>query len=245
MNLAELQSALFSLVTRDGLTRVEAARLVSGGALDPAARVSVYAQMYVLRTQDSIREDFPKTSALLGGRFEPTVLAYVQKHHSTHYSLSMLGSRFPEFLRERGERALADLAELEWLHADVFIAPDSEVLEGAALASVDPEKFGGARLEFVPAFRLVWLEHDVREAWRDDTVAPPVERTAFLVWRKGHEVFHVAVEADEARALEALQQAATIETACEAFAGRDNPAVAAFTAIGSWVTEGMVARIRF
>jgi hypothetical protein len=156
----------------------------------------------------------------------------------------MLGADFPRFLREQGEGALADLAELEWLHAEVFIAPDSEVLEGAALGQIDPEKFGGASLEFIPAFRLRWLDHDVRDAWRDDAVAPAAARTAFLIWRKGHEVFHVAVEDDEAKAIEALQQGGTIEAACEAFSGREDPAVAAFTAIGSWVTEGMVARVR-
>ena len=251
MNLAQLQSALFSLVTDDGRTPVRPNQIVGGGSLEPGARVEIYAEMYVLRTRDSIREDFPKLTKRLGERFESTVADYVHRHHSTHYSLSMLGRRFPEFLRERGEGALADLAELEWLHAEIFIARDSSVLEAAALSTIDPEKFGGATLEFTPAFRLVWLDHDVREAWRDDGEPIGLEgrpvtasRTAFIVWRKGHEVFHVTVEPDEAEAVEALKRGGTIEAACEAFAGRENPATAAFTAIGSWVNEGMVARIQ-
>jgi hypothetical protein len=300
MNLAQIQSALFSLVTADRQTKTAPAAIVGGGALQPDARVHIYAEMYVLRTQDSIREDFPKVTEKLGDRFEQTVLEYVQQHHSTHYSLGMLGEHFPAFLRARGEKELADLALLEWLHAAMFIAPDSEVVEGADLAKIDPEKFGGARLEFVPAFRLVWFEFDPVKGERSEgersegersegerppfmvsgvepraaegsergtpdapldsargervsgglapgrvgSVAPDLRTgTPYLVWRKGHEVFHVAVEPDEARAIEALQAGGTIEAACEAFAGREDPAVAAFTAIGSWVTESMVARV--
>ena len=243
MNLAQLQSALFSLVTRDGSTAVQPEQLVNGGPIAPPDRVGIYAEMYVLRTRDSISEDFPKVTLRLGDLFEQTVLDYVNQRHSTHYSLSMLGSDFAQFLRVRGDRALADLATLEWLHAETFLAADSEVLEPSALATIDPEKFGGATIEFTPSFRLVWLDHDVREAWRDDAVEPEAARTAFLVWRKDFEVFHVAIEDDEAKAIEALQAGGTIETACEAFSGREDPAIAAFTAIGSWVSEGMVARV--
>jgi hypothetical protein len=242
MNLAQLQSALFSLVTADGATRVQPAQLVDAGKLSPEQRVDVYAQMYVLRTQDAIREDFPKVSARLGDRFEATVHAYVQRHPSTHYSLSMLGQHFAGFLRERPEDAqLADLAQLEWLHSDSFIARDSQVL--TTLSGVDPTQFGTAKLEFVPAFRLAWLAHDVRPLWREEAQTAPVAKTAFVVWRKEHEVFHVVVEADEARAIEALLRGETLEAACEAFTEREDPAAAAFAAIGSWLSEGMLARV--
>ena len=56
-------------------------------------------------------------------------------------------------------------------------------------------------------------------------------------------MFHRAVEPDEAKAIDALQAGGTIEAACEAFAGREDPAVAAFTAIGGWFSEGMIASV--
>lgn|GEM_PF-3372312 len=249
MNLAQLQSALFSLVTDDGKTTTKAEEFVSGGSLTPDQRVHVYASMFVARTQDSIREDFPKVTKALGDSFVSTVGAYLQRFPSTHFSLSMLGHGFPGFLRDTQTSLLADLAELEWLHAHVFVAEDCEPLTSKSLAGLDPEKFAGGRLDFIPAFKLVWLAHDVRPLWRaleaGEEAVPEIEaeRTAMLVWRKGHEVFHVALEADEARAIQALQQGETIGAACDAFAEREAPAVAAFTAIGSWFNEGMVARL--
>lgn len=248
MNLASIQSALFSLVTADRETKVEPDALVHGGALTPAQRVHIYAGMYVSRTQDSIREDFPKVTQLLGDAFESTVSAYVERYPSTHHSLSMLGRQFPRFLREASSVRLADLAQLEWMHADVFIARDCEPLTTQALAGMDPQKFANATLQFVPALQLAWLTHDVRSLWRalEDQLPLPEAvpgRTPLLVWRKGHEVFHVALEHDEAMAVEALQQGGTIGAACELFEERADPAAAAFTAIGSWFTESMVARV--
>lgn len=121
-------------------------------------------------------------------------------------------------------------------------------LTAQALAGMDPEKFAEARLEFIPALQVAWLTHDVRSLWRAieaGEALPEVEpgKTPLLVWRKEHEVFHDALEHDEAMAIEALQQGGTIGAACEAFAERPDPAVAAFTAIGSWFSESMVARI--
>ncbi len=249
MNLSQLQSALFSLVTDDGKTPVPSGEIVGGGSLSADQRVHVYASMFVARTQDSIREDFPKVTQLLGEAFVSTVGAYLQRFPSTHFSLSMLGHEFPGFLRDTATPLLADLAELEWLHAHVFVAEDCEPLTAAALAGLDPQKFAEGQLAFIPGFRLVWLAHDIRPLWRaleagEPAPEIPAQRTAMLVWRKGHEVFHVGLEADEARAIEALQQGESIGAACEAFADREDPAVAAFTAIGSWFNEGMVARLK-
>lgn len=248
MNLAQLQAAMFSLVTADGQTKLAAEQLVGGGSLSPDQRVHIYAAMYLARTQDTIREDFPKVTQLLGDAFVPTVTAYVDRYPSTHFSLSMLGRDFPKFLRESSSIRLADLAQLEWMHSDVFVARDCEPLTAQALAGMDPQKFAEARLDFIPALQLAWLTHDVRSLWRaieQGEPLPEVEpgKTPLLVWRKEHEVFHVAVEHDEAMAIEALQHGGTIGAACEAFAERPEPSIAAFTAIGSWFSECMVARV--
>ncbi|MBS1149215.1 MAG: hypothetical protein H6Q89_913 [Myxococcaceae bacterium] len=248
MNLAEIQAALFSLVRGDRETKVAPEEVVGGGSLSPAQRVHVYAGMYVARTQDAIREDFPKVSQLLGEAFAPTVAAYVEGYPSTHFSLSMLGRQFPQYLRETAPGPLADLAQLEWMHCEVFVARDCEPATARALAGIDPERFAGAKLQFIPALQLAWLTHDVRALWRAVEAGEPAPelkpgKTPLLVWRKEHEVFHVALEPDEALAIEALQRGESLGAACEAFAERADPAAAAFTAIGSWFSESMVARV--
>ena len=248
MNLAGIQAALFSWVTANRETKISAEEIVAGGALSSEDRVHIYAQMYVARTQDSIRADFPKVTQLLGETFDSTVSAYVDHYPSTHFSLSMLGREFPRFLRQRESMQWADLAQLEWMHADVFVARDCEPLSAQSLAGIAPERFAEATLEFVPALQLAWLDHDVRPLWRAIEQGEPLPeivraRTPILVWRQAHEVFHVALAPDEATAIEALQRGGTMGAACELFAARADPAAAAFSAIGSWFTERMVARV--
>ena len=91
-----------------------------------------------------------------------------------------------------------------------------------------------------------WTAPDVGALWaaceHGGTVPRAVKRgaRAYLVWRKGLEVFHAEVAKDEAKAVEALQLGETVEAACLAFEKRRDPAKAAFTAIASWVTEGML-----
>lgn len=248
--LAAQQAALFSLITRDGLSAVDAELLVKGGALKPRARVDVYGEMYVLRTRDALRDDFPHVARLLGEkRYANVVAAYVDRYQSTHYSLARLGHAFAHHLARhppKGARAdLADLATLEWARAEAFVAENAAVATQASMAALGAQ-LGAARLRFVPSFALVRTRHDVGALWaaceHGGTVPRAVKRgaRAYLVWRKGLEVFHAEVAKDEAKAVEALQLGETVEAACLAFEKRRDPAKAAFTAIASWVTEGML-----
>jgi hypothetical protein len=63
------------------------------------------------------------------------------------------------------------------------------------------------------------------------------------VWRHGFEVFHGARDLDEATALEAAASGDPLSRICAAFAGREQPATAAFAAIVGWFDEGWVAAV--
>jgi hypothetical protein len=254
MTLAETQRALFSLITGHGSAAdAERARelVVSAGRLSADERVEIYAQMFSVRTLDALREDFPKLTALLGDHgFAELCAAYVHSAPSEHPSLAKLGARLTAFLREHtaeGARAdLADLAALEWARAEVFVEADAEPLVPSALGARDPKTFAATRLKLIPALRVLVCEHDVAPVWRalqdgHEAPTPQPQATSIVVWRKEFEVFHATVAADEGRALVLARAGRTLEELCDEFAERDDPAAAAFQAIGSWFTEGMVA----
>ncbi len=259
MRLAQVQSALFSLVTQDGRTWLQPEALVAGGTLNASERVQIYAEMYRLRTRDSLREDFPHLAKVLGDDWDAVVDAYVDRYHSEHHSLHRLGRKFSEFLGEGSEdtpphpvprttlsRWERDLAGLEWARAEAFVAVDSKVIGPEAFQALG-ERLPAARLELVPSLQTLELEYDVDAVWRAMEAggeAPAVHRraTRLVVWRKGFEVFHSAIEADELEALTRARAGQSVAEICEAFAGREDPARAAFAALGSWVNEGMIAR---
>lgn len=252
MRLAQTQGRLFEAIAErksDGIEQL----IQPGRRLSAAQRVEIYAQMYLWRQVDALEEDFPKLAALLGeGEFAHLVEDYVKAYPSEHPSLGRLGRKLAQFISERGSESLrpdlADLAGLEWARAEVFVERDSPSAPADAFARLAPERFGQAKCRLCSAWRLLHLRHDPMPLWHaiengePALEANPVERH-ILVWRKGWSVYHAAVDPDEARALERAREGATLGEVCEAFAGADQPAAAAFAALQSWIGEGLVASV--
>lgn len=222
-------------------------------------RLQIYAGMYEARTHDALIEDVPYTAKLLADRFPALVKAYVAEQPSTHHSLARLGHAFAPWLRKRaaGDGApltpgLADLAELEWARSESFVADSFTPVEPEAVQQLGPERFTQCWMHFVPSLRLLELEHDVLPLWKamEEKAEPPLpaalaQKTYVIVWRKGFEVFHVAIQEDEYQAMKAVQARETVAQVCERFAARgDDAAHVAFQALGSWLTEGMIAALR-
>jgi len=253
VTLAQLQAQMFEWVAGTSPVR-ETALLVKPGTLSPDERVTVYAEMYWLRLRDVLRDEFELVRAVMGDEAMDVLIAkYVKAHPSTHFSLGRLGEHLPAFLKQHPiENApwVADLAALEWARAQSFVAPDSPVAEPSALASIGPENAETVRLTLTPSVHVVHLDFDVRALFRalvdgaaTGDVAVPREHTSVVVFRKGFEVFHDGVSRAEASALELAKSGATLPALCEASVddSHEDAAKRAFTAIASWVSEGMVA----
>lgn len=257
MKLAELQETMFRAVTGEGALE-ETAALVHGGPIDPVDRVGIYAEMYWLRMRDALRSDYPLVLRIIGDEdFDVLVARHVRRRPSIHYSLGRLGVGMADTLREapmEGKPWLADLAALEWARAESFVAVDAPVLSAAELSGMTEDSFTRAKLVASPSLRLVRLSYDLRSVWRaleadGLSEAPgvpevPEQVVPVAVWRKGFQVFHVAVGAEEARALSGVLEGQDMPSVCEAFADGPEPVAAAFQAIGSWIAEGMMSELR-
>ena len=105
-------------------------------------RLGVYADMFVWRQVDALREDFPETAARLGDeKFFELARRYVLEHPSEDPDLGRLGRKFAEFSGEPG-------AALEWARAEVFLEKEVPRMEAAEFA-------GTLAVRIVPALRLV------------------------------------------------------------------------------------------
>lgn len=224
--------------------------LVGTPLLDARARVGIYADMFIWRQIDALREDFPKVALVLGDApFYALADEYLGERPSRHASLSELGRELPGFLREwRGEGARADLADLaavEWARAKVFEESNVETAPVERLRILGPEALPHARLRFVPALRVLDLAHDLQPLWQAlEEGAPPgppaPQQQRVAVWRKDYEVLHAAIDDDEAQALALARSGEPLGAVCEAFARRSDAVEAAFRAISSWFVEGWI-----
>ena len=229
-----MQTLFWRLVSAPEGVRKGAAELTRVGALEsedlsflvrPDARLGsterldVYADMYFYRLRDCLAEDFPKVAAWIGeARFHNLVTDYLLAQPPTHFSLRELGRALPDFLDAHalsGELpALADLARLEWARVDVFDDADATPLSREALlrSAAPPEELA---LVLIPSARLLSLDVSVLPLWKRldapggrgaDADGPHEggEIRGVRVWRRGFEVFHRSLPADEECALASL-----------------------------------------
>ena len=98
MKLAEMQRLFHQLASRaPGSEAIDPALLFTGTAeLDSSARIGIYADMFIWRQIDALRDDFPKLARVLGaGPFYAMAEDYLREHPSRHASLSELGRELP------------------------------------------------------------------------------------------------------------------------------------------------------
>jgi hypothetical protein len=272
--LDAIQRRLWRLVTDpDG---VESARAASGdpsGArlgellradrgLSAVARLSVYANAYLVRIRACLREDFPALAAVLGeAAFHDLVQTYLMMHPPERPSLRHAGARLAAHLRTPPFAAIfasrapfaAELAALEWAIVDAFHAPDRAALGREALAQVPLDAWPSLRLELTPSLRVLrgeWPVQLVRERFDRDGGMPdaaPRAPTQLRVWRCDEAVRHRAVDGLEADALERAARGETFGAICDGAAvevGEGEASRAAAQWLADWVADGLVVGVR-
>ena len=225
-----------------------------GGALGPAGRLDVYAQMYWARLVDVLHDDFPRVAAILGAdRFTALACAYLSRHPSTHPSVRWLGADFADFLVGHGPVEglpfLADLARLEWTRLAVFDAADLAPLRVEELRAVPPSAWPRLTFHPIPALRVLHLGWPAHELWAaaDPTAAATAVRpaqTVLRVWRDGFDVYQTRVNTVEHVALKQLLTGAPFAAICGRLEAVLPPAGAAPEAAAlflRWVEDGMLA----
>ncbi len=266
LSLRELQLRFFSVL---GAEMVEAGAAGGGhqssaaadpvlleavngeGALDAAERLGIYAGMYRTRLLDVLREDFPRTLAVVGDDvFAAMAGRYLACYPSTRASVRHLGRGFADFLaiEHTAPAFLADLARLEWARVEVFDAPDAAPLRVADLQSVPAEAWPALRFRLIPACVVVESAWPVHRIWSDGKTSasrPEPEATTIRVWREEWSISHAAMSMTEHQAFRALEGGAPFAGICETV---DNGlgATAAAREVGGillrWLEDGLLAQ---
>ena len=242
---------------------------VTEGTLDevvlPAAgrsgheRLSVYANMYFGRLVDILRDEFEAVHhAVTHEVFWDLGVAYLTEHPSRHYRLAPLGAHFADWLRDtplpvehRG--FLVDLARLERAKEVVFNEKRSALLSPAEIAAVPPEQWGDARLQTIPALRILQLDYLANAYFADvmkkaDPSVPGPEATWLVVWRDAELiVWRADLTRDQYVTLGALAEGLSLADAIERCvdAGADPDAILPLLGgwFQAWTADGLFAGI--
>lgn len=216
--------------------------------LEASERLDIYATSYWLRLLECLGEDYPALKAALGeALFESVCRRYLQRHPSSHFSLSALGARLPAFLKSNAAGKLAhrgflsSLAELERTIQEIFDAPFDEPLKPEALTGVSGPALQGLVFHPIRAARILELSCDAN-AWyqsfrEGEKKRPPRARAAsfVLVLRYEDRVYRQPLAPMQAHLLTLLMEETPLGSALEAVAARrPRDASKMLRSIGSW-----------
>lgn len=161
----DIETALKSPGARREIARADVdAVILPSRTLQPAERVGIYQNMYLLRMEEALSTDYPGLKHFLGDDgFFSLVRDYVQVHPSRAFSLNRLGDRLPDFVAVapdvKRREFCHDLARLEQALTHVFDAPETKALSAAEIETIAPEDWENARLTPIAAFRLLALRY--------------------------------------------------------------------------------------
>jgi hypothetical protein len=264
VRLADVQARFRALVTAPESVAKTLARLgpaardeidalLAGDArLTAVERLDIYAGMYFFRILDVLRDEYPRTLALLGETaFHNLVTDYLVACPPEHPSLREAGARLPGFLAAHGagrERPwLVELARLERTRLELVDGPDAPAITLAALEQVPAERFGALRLLRVPSSALLENRFAILPLWRGSEDAPEVPEAraeTVLVWRRRDlDVHHRAIDPEEAECLGRVAAGLSFEDLCARLAlGRTDEvaAVRAFELVARWAVDGLL-----
>ncbi|MCZ7645804.1 MAG: DNA-binding domain-containing protein [Planctomycetota bacterium] len=224
-------------------------------------RLSVYANAYFWRLLDILKQDFPTIEHAVGERcFAKLAERFLDKHPSSYYSLTRLGRPFAGFLREELEDCdvpqpefLAEVAEMEWAMEELFDAERADAVKLDDLLGVEPERWAGARVQLVPAVRLMAFKYPVNDYMNavraeQQPPLPGPRETWAAVYRHEYALYRLPLEREGHVILTALAAGRSLGEALEALAeepGADLERLAANVGpwFQDWTARGLFARV--
>lgn len=228
--IVQLQRWLQAEIVTGASDQPADAHVLPNAQMTAAERVAIHREMYLARTEDALRTDFPRTAAALGQRFASVAAGYRLARPSTSWALELYGAEFAAYVAVAAPRPtwLGDLARLEWARVEATLAPQVSPLEPSAIVAVAHEDQPQLRLRFGPAVQLLEFAHAVVGRQRRGA-------QAVVVFRRGFEVDERVVSPAEAAMLEALRSGATLGQAFAEVAGQSPKFARELTReIGHW-----------
>ena len=188
------------------------------------AAFAIYRNTAMRGCLDALEANYPAVVCLVGREwFRAAAAVHVAQSPPQDGRLVSYGSDFADFLGTFGPASglpyLADVARLDRLWTESFIAEDAAVLDAAAIASFAADSLGALRPRRHPALRTFRSPLPAVSIWMASRHGLPA--SAEMVWqpehaivtRVGHAVCVTPVDAPTLRFIDAIGQGATLADA--------------------------------
>lgn len=227
--------------------------------IDPLRRLGVYANAYLARINESIKESFPALANILGDTgLASLVERYMAQLLTPSRNLNYIGHELPGYLAGDPFSIelpfLSDLARLEWAVLACFHASALDPIDLRSHCDWDVAHWERARFGFQSGTQVIrsrWPIRQLRETRhldRDEIdldLDPGDGESRVLVYRLDFDVITKPIDELEAHAFEGLEAGGTLAEAMERFesAGAEPDRVSEIFA--GWVFLGLVVECDF
>ncbi|MBB3957226.1 DNA-binding domain-containing protein [Novosphingobium sediminicola] len=247
MRLSEMQGAFLGWLASGEDAAMRRLPLAKGAEHG----LGVYQNNYRAALMACLADSFPQTLLWLGeGPFEAAAARHIERVPPDSWTLDDYASGFPASLAEDYpyDPEVAELARIELVLSQVFVAADAVPLDAGAMGAID---WDSARLQTVPALSILSLHSNAEEIWialADETPPPEVgwgkEARPVLIWRQGFMCRLRSLDADEAGMLGYLSgDAIPFTDLCRDAAARwgEHSGIARIGQyLARWVADGLV-----
>lgn len=227
---------------------------------DAAQRLAIYADAYRLRLEEALGANYPKLRRILGDEvFRRLGLGYLREFPSRDPNIRWFGSSLAGFLDTAppwsGQPVLAEMARFEWTLTEVFDAPDAPLVGPETIAGIPAGDWPGLRFVPHPSARRLDLEWTVPQLWSEiedhgeRQPAPPTRSAdplGWLLWRREFGHYWRSLSVDEAWALDAIDQGASMGELCEGLCEWIDPGNVpgrAAEMVRRWVADGLISSL--
>jgi Putative DNA-binding domain len=226
--LVALQRWFVAEITQPETAQLSAAaRILPSATLSASQRLAIYHSGYHARLRDCLLDDYPALQHALGAEaFRSACRDYILRFPSRSASLNDFGAHMAAFCAEQAwphAQFAAELAALEWSLIAVIHAAQGVPLSAAALTTLTPAQFAGARFLPCPSVRLLehrYPVHAYYDACRRQTAGafPGEARSFTLLWRQQLTIRREELDMPQARLLRCLLAGQPVESALAAAA---------------------------
>lgn len=144
---------------------------IRADGIDAADRLDIYRNNLREGFVKALALGFPVIERLVGAEyFHQLATEFLRAHPSRSGNLHHAGAPFAPWLRERFANTeyvyFADVAALEWAHAEALIAPEAQTLTADAFREIDPADYEHLMFDLHPACSFVRASCPVVRIWR-------------------------------------------------------------------------------
>lgn len=246
--LLKLQQAMQAYILSDG-------QEIPDNLLNRSnSRLIIYHDMYRLRLQEVLRNDYPATVAFIGNdEFDIVAKDYIKDHQSTHYSLNDYSQHFQQYLASKYPAlfVVQELSRFEWQLNQVVNVTHSQGLALDDLQQVEEGDWAILCFELQPSVRLMAFNYNVVDIWQQyeqggalSDVAVVPEKNTWLLWRRDADFMYYALDETKQIIIQGFQQHLTFADICQSLSNSmDGGQAAEYIghSLGQWVRDGLFA----